>query len=97
MSYSVFATIPVQPQHMESACEAVDAIVARTRAEVGCEDFRPFRAADGSSTIHIFEEWADKDAFDFHHRQEYTKDVFAKYENWLSSEPVLVVVKSLKD
>lgn len=49
-----------------------------------------------SSTILIFEEWADRDAFDFHHAQEYTKDVFAKYEGWLESEPELIEVKPLK-
>ena len=44
----------------------------------------------------IFEEWADRDAFDFHHAQEYTKDVFARYENWLAGAPELVEVKSLE-
>ena len=96
MSYTVFATIPVKPEHMEAAAQAVAAIVPATRGEAGCISFEPRRAADGSSTIMIFEEWADRDAFDFHHAQDYTKDVFAKYENWLQSEPQLVEVKSLE-
>ena len=96
MSYTVFATIPVKPEHMEAACNAVAAIVPATRDEVGCKSFEPRRAADGSSTIMIFEEWADRAAFDFHHAQDYTKDVFAKYEGWLQSEPQLVEVKTLE-
>ena len=96
MSYTLFATIPVKPEHMEAAARAVAAIVPMTRDEEGCLAFEPRRAADGSSTIMIFEEWADRDAFDFHHAQEYTKDVFAKYEGWLRSEPQLVEVKSLE-
>ena len=44
----------------------------------------------------IYEEWADRTAFDFHHAQDYTKDVFAKYENWLQSAPDLVEVKPLE-
>ena len=95
MSYTVFATIPVKPEHMEAAADAVAAIVPATRDEDGCIAFEPRRAADGSSTIMIFEEWADRDAFDFHHAQEYTKDVFTKYEEWLASAPHLVEVKSL--
>jgi len=95
MSYTVFATVPVKPEHMEAACSAVAAIVPATRSEEGCIAFEPRRAASDASTIMIFEEWADRDAFDFHHAQKYTKDVFANYQNWLASEPVLTEVKPL--
>ena len=96
MALTYLATIPVKPEHMEEACKAVSAIVPATREEAGCIAFEPRRAADGSSTITIFEEWADRAAFDHHHAQDYTKDVFAKYENWLESAPELVEVKSLE-
>ncbi|NVD43642.1 putative quinol monooxygenase [Qipengyuania atrilutea] len=96
MSYTVFATIPVKPEHMDAACEAVASIVPATRDEDGCIAFEPRRAADGSSSIMIFEQWANREAFDFHHAQDYTKDVFAKYENWLQSAPELVEVKPLE-
>jgi quinol monooxygenase YgiN len=96
MGYTVFATIPVKPEHMEAACAAVNAIVPATRSEDGCVAFEPRRAADGSATIAIFEEWADREAFDFHHSQDYTKEVFTKYEKWLRSEPQLVEVKPLE-
>ncbi len=96
MALSYLATIRVKREHMEEACNAVFAIIRETRAEDGCLAFEPRRTADGSSTIVIFEEWADRAAFEFHHAQEYTKDVFAKYENWLASAPDLVEVKSLE-
>jgi quinol monooxygenase YgiN len=96
MTLTYLATIPVKPEHMEEACAAVSAIVQATQAEAGCVAFEPRRAADGSSTIMIFEEWADRAAFDHHHSQEYTKDVFTKYENWLENEPVLAELKPLE-
>lgn len=96
MSYTVFATIAVKPAHLDAASEAVAAIVPATRAEQGCVAFEPRRAADGSARIFIFEEWADRAAFDFHHSQEYTKEVFAKYEGWLQSAPDLVEVEPLE-
>ncbi len=96
MSYTVFATIPVKPEHLEDAAQAVAAILPASRGEPGCITFEPRLMADGSCTIMIFEEWADRDAFDFHHAQDYTKDVYAKYENWLEAEPVLVEAKSLE-
>jgi quinol monooxygenase YgiN len=97
MSYAVFATIPVKPEHLHDARDAVADIVLQTRAEAGCEHFEPYRAADGSANIYIFERWADRAAFDFHHAQDYTKAVFAKYEGWLRADPVLVEVTELKD
>ncbi|RKF21953.1 antibiotic biosynthesis monooxygenase [Altericroceibacterium spongiae] len=97
MSYTVFATIPVKPEHLDDAREAVAAIVSQTKAETGCEHFEPCRAADGSPNIYIFERWADRAAFDYHHAQDYTRDVFTKYENWLRDDPKLVEVTELKD
>ncbi len=96
MSYTVFATITVKAEHMDAACAAVAAIVPATRAEQGCVAFEPRCAADGSARIFIFEEWADRAAFDFHHSQDYTKDVFAKYEGWLQQAPDLIEVKPLE-
>ena len=97
MSYTVFATIPVKSEHLDDARAAVAAIVPQTRAEPGCEQFEPYRAADGSPNLYIFERWADRSAFDFHHAQEYTQAVFAKYEGWLSGAPTLVEAAELKD
>ena len=95
MASSVQA-VPVRPEHMEAACGAVAAIVPATRGEEGCLTFEPRRAADGSPTILIYEEWADRLAFDHHHAQDYTKDVFAKYEAWLRDAPDLVVARPLE-
>ena len=96
MSYTVFATIPVKPEHMDDACAAVSAIVRQTRSEDGCIAFEPRRSADGDSTIMIFEEWANHVAFEFHHARDYTKAVFEKYKDWLRGEPQLVVTKALE-
>jgi quinol monooxygenase YgiN len=96
MTLTYLATIPVKPEHMEEACVAVSAIVQLTRSEAGCLAFEPRRMADGSSTIMIFEEWSDRAAFDYHHAQDYTKDVFTKYESWLESEPALIEVTPLE-
>jgi quinol monooxygenase YgiN len=96
MSHTLFATVPVKPEHLDDACAAVAAIVPATRRESGCEHFEAYRAADGSSNIHIFERWADMDAFNFHHAQPYTRDVFKKYEDWLRGDPQLIEVKELE-
>ncbi|HTG38674.1 putative quinol monooxygenase, partial [Sphingomonas sp.] len=49
--------------------------------------FLPHPAADGTPTIYIYERWRDRAAFEFHHAQPYTRDVFRQYQDWLA-EPV---------
>jgi len=96
MSNAVFATIRVKPEHMDAACAAVGAIVIPIRGDDGCVVFEPGRAAGGSATMMIFEEWADRAAFDLHHSQDDTKHVFARYEDWLRRAPELVEAEPLK-
>ena len=83
-----FATIRPHPQHFAAARDAVAAIVPQTVAEPGCLEFRLFTDSDGTR-LHILESWRDQDAFDFHHRQDYTASVFESYKQWLAEPPVL--------
>ncbi|MCG2841166.1 antibiotic biosynthesis monooxygenase [Sandaracinobacter sp. RS1-74] len=87
MALAYLAEVVLKPDCFDSACRAVGAIVQATRAETGCERFDPHPAADGSPRIFIYERWADQAAFDFHHAQPYTRDVFRAYEDWLA-QPV---------
>jgi quinol monooxygenase YgiN len=89
MPYTVFAEVSIKPEFMAQACDAVDGIVAATRDEEGCEQFEPHRASNGDSAIYIYERWRDRAAFDFHHAQPYTREVYANYENWLAG-PVCI-------
>ena len=84
MSLIYFAEIQLKADCFKSACRAVDAIVDETLGEEGCEAFIPHRAADGPPTLYIYERWRDRDAFDFHHAQPYTRDIFEKYKDWLA-------------
>ncbi len=84
MALTYLATIRLKPEHFGAACQAVAGIVARTRTEAGCERFDPHPAADGSATLYIYERWADRAAFEFHHAQPYTRAFFKSYEDWLA-------------
>lgn len=83
-----YATIIIKPDHFTEAVEAVKNIVAVTRDEPGCHRFDLY-SDPANSQLFIMEQWADKAAYDFHHAQDYTRAVFASYEDWLTSEPVL--------
>jgi quinol monooxygenase YgiN len=83
MTYPVLAEVPLKPESFEAAVAAVRAIVPATLAEEGCEQFSLHRAADGGPRLFIYERWRDRGAFDFHHSQPYTRDVYRSYEQWL--------------
>ena len=84
MSYTVFATIDLKPESFDAATAAVAAIVPATAAEEGCEQFTVHRAADGAPRLYIYERWRDRAAFDFHHAQPYTVEVYEQYRDWLA-------------
>ncbi|WP_375403132.1 putative quinol monooxygenase [uncultured Sphingomonas sp.] len=84
MALTFIAEINLKPDCFDVACRAVGEIVAATRDEAGCERFDAHPMADGSSTLMIYERWANRAAYDFHHAQDYTRAVFKSYEDWLS-------------
>ena len=94
MSYVVLAKVPVKPEFMDAAKATVSAILPETRAEAGCELFALHDPADTSSALIIYERWRDRDAFDFHHAQAYTREVYRHYENWLAGP---VSITELRD
>ncbi|MDT7933183.1 MAG: putative quinol monooxygenase [Sphingomonadaceae bacterium] len=95
MAYAVLASVPVKPEHFASARAAVAGLVERTLAETGCHAFQPHRPADGTPTVLIYEVWADRAAFDFHHEQDYTRAVYASYEDWLAGPVTITELESL--
>jgi quinol monooxygenase YgiN len=81
---SVFATITPKPEHLSEAIAAVKGIMADTRAEEGCIQFDLHEGIE-TGRLHLYEVWADRDAFDTHHAQPYTQAVYKQYEAWLAA------------
>ena len=84
----IFATITPRPAHYVEARNAIFALVPRTNAETGCRTFRLLE--DGEGRLRLYEEWDDEAALEAHYAQDYTRAVFAAYEDWLA-EPVDIV------
>lgn len=83
MTISVFATITPKPEHLPEALAAVEGIMAETRAEDGCLRFDLHRGEE-TGRLHLYEVWADRQAFEHHHAQTYTRAVFERYQDWLA-------------
>ncbi len=82
MPLSAFATIP-RPEHYKDAKDAILGILGVTRAEPGCLSFELHEVAS-EATLHLYEVWTDRTAFEAHHAEPYTREIFRRYEGWLA-------------
>jgi quinol monooxygenase YgiN len=94
MPISVFATITSKPEHLSDAIAAVKEIIVDTRAETGCTGF-DFHEGVETGKLHLYEVWADRNAFDSHHAQPYTKAVYKRYEAWLAAPVELIFMEPI--
>ena len=79
----VSATIALKPEHYQEGRAAIEAIIPQTLNEPGCHVFSLMESTDNSDTLHLFEVFEDENALQQHYQQDYTKNVFAQYEDWL--------------
>ena len=92
-SLVVFARIVPKTEFFDDAKAAIIGIIPQTRAEAGCHAFVLHEGQGDDRNLYLYEVFEDQAALDRHYDQQYTKDVFAKYETWLA-EPVQVTKMS---
>lgn len=95
MPLSVFATIHPKPDCLDEARDAIVGIIADTRAEAGCRHFTLHENAE-RGLLHLMEIWADRSAFEAHHAQPYTREVFARYEHLLAAPVELTFMQPVE-
>ncbi len=81
----IFATIHPKPEFFEKAKTALEQLVPPTLEEPGCHLFSVLESKDEPGILHLFEIFDNEDAVQEHYAQDYTKDVFAKYQDWLAA------------
>ncbi|MEO1082040.1 MAG: putative quinol monooxygenase [Pseudomonadota bacterium] len=89
----IIATINPRPEHLSDARKAISGIVERTCAEAGCRAFRLLEGSDGR--LRLYEEWEDEAALKAHYEKDYTRAVFAAYEDWLAESVDIVHLRRL--
>ena len=95
MPLSVFATIKPKPQHLAEARAAIQDIVEVTTLEDGCLCFDLHESAE-PGLLYLYEVWADRDAFEAHHAEAYTQQVYKRYENWLAAPVELIFMQPVR-
>ena len=81
----IFATIKPKPEFFDRAKAALEELVPPTLAEPGCHLFTVLENRDEPGILHLFEIFDDDAAVQAHYEKDYTKDVFAKYQDWLAA------------
>ena len=90
MTLYVFAKIIPKKEHFDDVRQAILDIMPETLSEEGCLQFDLLAADAEPANLFLQEAWADGTAFEYHHKQEHTKAVFAKYQQWLA-QPVEIL------
>jgi quinol monooxygenase YgiN len=85
----VKAAIRLKPEFVDSGRAAIEQIIPSTLQEEGCHLFSLMQDKNDETALHLFEIFEDEAALAYHYEQEYTKGVFANYEQWLA-EPIEV-------
>lgn len=81
----LFATIRIKPEHLDKARAALDELMIPTLGEPGCHMFAAFASKDADNTLHLVECFDDEAALEAHYAEDYTKEVFAAYADWLAA------------
>lgn len=71
MSYVVCATWVAKPGSEEAVRAAIEALVSPSRAEPGNLAYRPSRDLDDPRVFFIYEEYADREAYEAHGASEH--------------------------
>jgi quinol monooxygenase YgiN len=87
----IFARITPKPEYFDTAKQAILAVIPQTIAEPGCRMFTLHEAKNKDDrSLYLYEIWDDAADLENHYNQEYTKAVFAAYQQWLE-QPVHVI------
>lgn len=66
MSLSIIATIVAHPEHRETVRQALTAMLAPTRAEIGCQQYDLHIDQADPNRMVMIERWTDAAALDAH-------------------------------
>ena len=84
---TVVATFKAKAGMEEAAREAIQALVAPTRAEAGCINYDLHQSPEDPSVFMLYENWVSQKDLDEHLEMPYLKDILGKADD-LFREPV---------
>lgn len=80
------AVVRALPGHEDRLAAAIAVLAAAVRREPGCREFRPFRDVAHAGTFHLYEIYADTDAFREHLATAHVAHFFTELAQHSSSD-----------
>jgi quinol monooxygenase YgiN len=81
---TVVALFTAKPGMEETVRQAIEAVIAPTRAEPGCMNYDLHQSSEDPSIFMLYENWNSKKDLDDHLAMPYLKDLAAKAEDMLA-------------
>jgi|TARA_R110000744_G_scaffold287475_3_gene398614 NAD(P)-dependent dehydrogenase (short-subunit alcohol dehydrogenase family)/quinol monooxygenase YgiN len=77
------AEITLKPEFYTVGKVAIESIIPLTLKEPGCQVFSLMESRDEDNKLYLFEVFDDEIALKTHYEQDYTKNIFSRYDDWL--------------
>ena len=84
---TVVATFKAKPGMEGTVREAIEAVIALTRAESGCINYDLHQSTEDASIFMLYENWVSKKDLDEHLEMPYLQDIVARADDMLA-EPI---------
>jgi quinol monooxygenase YgiN len=78
----ITSEVRITPQHWEEALGLAQVHVEASRKEAGCISHRYLLSPEVENCIFFYEEWKDREAIDYHFKQEYSKAISKHFGLW---------------
>lgn len=86
-AFTLIAELQAKPGLGDALQRELQALIAPTLSEAGCEGYRLHRSSDDTDLMLIYEHWRSRAALDAHMAMPYLRDFFARTPQLLS-EPM---------
>ena len=93
----LIAHLNVKKDKVEDLKQAALAIVADSRSEPGCINYDVHQAIDNETVFIWHETWANKAALDEHFTKSYTKEFFARVDEFADEPPQINLSRKITE
>ncbi len=93
----LMARLNVKKDAVENLKQAALAIVAESRKETGCVNYDIHQAIDDETVFLWHETWANKSALDEHFARSYTKEFFARVDEFADEPPQINLTRKITE
>ncbi len=93
----LMARLNVKKDQVENLKQAALEIVAQSREEAGCVNYDVHQLIDDETVFLWHETWANKAALDEHFAKQYTRDFFARVDEFAEEPPQINLTRKITD